>query len=360
MSETGTKFSKAEPYRLDTVTLEGFAELLPEAMRNDFLWLGAFFREDCRRSLEILMERCKKLGINHDKTTWSKILRGKWNRDSNNQPLQVPIISVEKFTRAIGLLRTDERVREMAGKVPFVETTTSKAIFRYIDAKRARDRVNKFGVIIGPTGSQKSASLKEYCRANNHGLCVWQEAPENGSMKEFISRLGEKYGIGVHESYDRKRTRVIESVSDAKTIVVDNCQKLYKERNGVDQPVFSFLQRIQDETGCTIILSITPTFEKTLTAGMAQGYFEQFEGRAGGRKNFLRLPEYAPEDDVLAIAKAFGLREAEKHLEYLVRVAHEPGKIRILFEALQEAKVAAEAEQAKLTIEHVKEARGEE
>ncbi len=93
---------------------------------------------------------------------------------------------------------------------------------------------------------------------------------------------------------------------------------------------------------------------------MLQGYFEQFEGRAGGRRNFLVLPEYPPEEDVLAFAQAFKLQHADKHLPYLVKIAQEPGRVRSLLEDLQAAKVAAEGEGKALTIGQVKEARGEE
>src|SRR6185312_3907925 len=113
---------------------------------------------------------------------------------------------------------------------------------------------------------------------------------------------------------------------------------------------------------------------------MMQGYFEQFEGRAGGRRNFLILPDYPTEEDVEAIAKAFkmtGLSDrttwpvkdgqgntikVEKltTLEYLGRIVHEPGRIRSLFEDLQQAKKEAEDLKQSLKIEHVKAVRDEE
>lgn len=355
-----TNSHKPEGFKLDAVTMERHAEMLPQEMQADFLWLGAFFRDVCGRSLAVLEERCTKLGIKTERTNWSKILRGKWNRDSNNNLTAAPVLSVQRFLKEVGLLRKDEQLRAMAGKVPFVMTPSAQRMFNYFDLKRAPDRVNRFGVTIGPTGSQKTATAKEYCRLNNHGTCVWLEAPENGSMKEFLTRLAEKYGIGNTQAYDYIRARIFESVSESKTIIVDNVQRLYKPKNGGDQPVFSFLQRLQDERGCTVILMITPTFEKTLTAGMAQGFFEQFEGRAGGRETFLRLPEYAPDEDVLAIAKGFGLRQAESHVEELAKIAHQPGRIRRLFEVLQDAKIASEAGKEQLTIAHVREALGEE
>ena len=60
----------------------------------------------------------------------------------------------------------------------------------------------------------------------------------------------------------------------------------------------------------------------------------------------------------MVIAQGFGLVDAPKHLAELSKIAHEPGRIRILFEALQEAKV--NAGKRDLTIQHIRAARGED
>jgi len=346
--------------RLDDITLGKQAAGYPEEMREPLMWLGGFIREKCDRDLDLLMVRVKELGIQHDKTTFSKVLRGRWNKDSNDKLLEVPILQLSKFLKVVEMLKEDERLREMAGKLPFVVTTTARMIWNYIDARRARDRVNKFGVIVGYTGNQKTASFKEYQRQHNHGLCTWQEAPENGSMREFLVTLSAKYGGSYADGYDSARQRVFRTVKSRNTIIVDNAQALYRPKLGTDQPVFNLLRRLQDERECTVILSITPEFGAKLTHQMMQGYFEQFEGRAGGRRNFLTLPDYPPEEDVLAFAQAFKLRDAEKHLPYLVEIAQKPGRVRALLEDLQTAKVAAEAEGKQLTLGHIKEAREEE
>src|SRR4051812_7464978 len=171
--------------RLDDLSLERATAGYPEELRQQVMWLGCFVREECMRDLDILVNRCQSLKIAHDKTSWSRILRGRWNQDASSNPLPNPIIALGKVLSAIKTLRDDQRVREMSGKVPFVETPTTLDIFRYIDARRAPERVNRFGVIVGYTGSQKTVTLKAYAAKHNHGLCVWMESPENGSMKEF-------------------------------------------------------------------------------------------------------------------------------------------------------------------------------
>ena len=354
--------NSAEPnlLRLDDLTLEKHAAAYPEEMREPFMWLGWYLREECGRDLEVLTTRLRDNGIENDKTTWSRILRGRWKQDATGAELPSPILAVPKFLRAVKCLRDEQRIREMAGKVPFIMTPTAQSIMDFIDIRRAPERVNRFGIVEGWTGTQKTATYREYCRQHNHGLCVWLEAPENGSIKEFLMWLGSKYGGAHSDGYERLRRRVIASVKSRNTIIIDNAQTMYDERRGQNQPAFNFLRRLQDERGCTIILSITHDAGEKMRDAMLQGYLEQFEGRAGGRRNFHLVPKYPTQEDILAIAEAFGLKDAKQHLDYMEKIAREPGRVRILFEDLQTAKVQAQAEKKGLTIEHVKQARDEE
>jgi len=346
--------------RWDNVSLEAVAELFPERLREPVLWLGIYVREHCAKSADVLAARAHKLGVELDKTTWSRVLRGRWNRDGEGRPLPTPIVSETKLLKAIEALRQEARLREMGGKVPFIDTGTSKTIMQCIDVRFAPDRVNKICVIVGETGSGKSATFREYARRSATGLVAHVEAPENGSVPELVYRIGKRYGLSIGNFSARQRIQLIEELNDRRCIIIDNAQELYTERLRANQPAFSFLRRLQDETGCTIILSMTPMGEKRMFTEFLRGYFEQFAGRAGGRRNFLRLPDYPPEEDVLTIALAFGLRDAERHLEYLVKIAREEGRIRTLFEDLQSAKIKAERKKAPLTIGLVKECREED
>jgi hypothetical protein len=112
---------------------------------------------------------------------------------------------------------------------------------------------------------------------------------------------------------------------------------------------------LQDEKGFTPILSATPEFYREFLNGLHSGYFEQFEGRVGGRDQFLILPEYAPMEDIICIATKYGLQDPEGNIEFLTKVARMPGRVRKLFQTLQTAKEEAVEDGAPFTIEHVKE-----
>jgi hypothetical protein len=289
----------------------------------------------------------KKRGWDTHETTFSRILRGKLF-DDNNQPC----IKLKTLEQIVQGLRQEALLAQLSGRVPFIETTTWKDFSDYIDFKRGPDTVCKFGLIIGPTGSQKTACARQYQIRNNHGACVHIESPETPTMGKFITKLGRAYGVSEFHNLEKKRERINECVNDRSTIIVDNIQRMYRDRRGWDQPIFNYLQQLQDDTNCTIILLCVPEFELTLSRGMDKGYFEQFEGRVGGQSEFLVLGEYAPSDDVLMIAQAFGLAEADKHLGELDQIARRRGRIRILFNALQKAKRAAG--NSALTMKHVR------
>lgn len=357
--------------RLDDPTMHTRVEHYPEELREPVLWLAAYVRNECNRDLDLLEGHARKLGVEFNKTTWSRVLRGQWNRSATGEETG-PLVAMKKLLAGIAAVRKDVALREQAGKVPFVMTPTAQDIFNFVAKKRAPDRINKFGMIVGHTGTQKTASLKEYCRRNNHGTCVHTEAPATPSQTQFITDLAEHYGCSRQASWDRKRNTIRQSVNDRRCIIVENVQRLYSEKEAENQKVFNYLQKLQDDTGCTIILTLTPVFVSKLRNRIAEGYFEQFIGRAGGSRDILTLEAYPSADDVEAIARSFGIDWLDREtswstagkdltgsaLDYLTSLAREEGRIRILFEALQDAKVLAGKKP--ITLAHVRTARDED
>lgn len=342
--------------RLDDLTMQRQVAHYPEELRQPVMWLAWYIREKCNGDVGNLWHLATEtLDIPTDKTNWNRILRGQWNRDNRGEPLNTPIISLAKLIKHIELIRDYERRTEQQGVIPFVMTPTAQSIFNYIDSRRVPGRVNKFGLIYGYTGTQKTATFREYARRNNHGACVWLECSSNGSMADFKIRLATRYGGSVHDSASRAHRRIIETVrSSERTIIVDNAQSAYRDRREAQQPIFNWLREIQEETNCTVILSVTAEFHQKLSDRLLSGYFEQFEGRCGGKKGFLRLPDYPTEEDVEAFAQAFAIEDYREDLDLLVAIAQQPGRVRYLFEVFQQAKRKAEHRKRKLTMDLIR------
>jgi hypothetical protein len=343
------EFTQDQSLQLEVSKVKALVAGYPEGVREDAEWLAGFVRERCSRNLSTLAALCRKLKYEIHETTLSRVLRGKLF-DAESQP----VMRLKTFSSLIQALRKEDYLANLSGKVPFIETPTWTVFKDYVEFKRAPETVCKFGLVIGPTGSQKSRCAKEFAVRNNHGATAHMETPETPTMGKFITKLGVCYGVSEHYAGEKKRIRINEAVNDKSTIIIDNIQRMYKPRRGWDQPIFNYVQQLQDDTNCTIIFICVPEFEATLAGGMEKGYFEQFEGRVGGKSEFLVLPEFAPPEDVLAIAEAFGLKDAEDYLDELLKIAHQRGRIRILFNALQKAKRVAEASKAALTIVHVR------
>ena len=344
--------------RLDDATVAAKSQNYPPEIIEPVLWLAAFMREQCAGRFDILTERARQLGFK--KTTdnyFYRVLTGRYFlRDAATGKVAG---SADNLAQIIDKLRAGVQLAERAGKTPFIETGTYRLIRDLIDQVRAPETVCKFAVIIGPTGAQKTAAVKHYCHLNNHGRCVHIEAPETPTLGTFLTDLAGKYGHSKWSNSEIKKRNIAASVTDRKMIAVDNVQRLYIPGREGNQPIFSYLQKLQDDTGCAVVLMFAADRANFLTTGLQKGYFEQFEGRAGGREKFLQLDEYTPREDLIEIATAYGLSTGKATIDYLEELSRKPGRVRILFDALQVAQREARERKCELTLGLIREVRGE-
>jgi hypothetical protein len=349
----------------DDPHIEAETQLFPKEIQPLYVWLKRFVRDECKRDVDVLVSRARTVGVTIDKTNWVRVLKGRWKHDSDGNELANPYVSATNLLQAITAVQKEVRVELLQGGMPFCETTTFHTIRRFIEKKMRKDRVNRFGVILGPTGTQKTASYKELSmRIDN---LKWMESTDNGSLKEFIIRFAVKCGASRSISYGPARAKIFESMMPVngmpKGIVVDNMQDMVKSDKKLSamgksietQPAYQFLRSLQDETGCAVIWSITPENEDQMFNTQSI-YLEQFEGRAGGRDGFLRLPNHPPKKDVILIAETLGLKDAERHGDLLFSIAKQRGRIRRFFEIMQEAKDEAALDGETFTVDYVERA----
>jgi len=349
----------------DDPHIEAEMQLFPGPLQQPFQWLKTFVRDECKRDVDVLVERARLVGVTIDKTNWVRILKGRWKHDADGNELPSPYVSATNLLQAIEAVRNQVRVELLQGGIPFVETSTFLAIKRAIEKKLRRDRVNRFLVIMGPTGTSKTASYKELVMRNP--LLKWMESTDNGSLKEFVIRFAVKCGASRSISYGPARAKIFESMmphaGQPKGIIIDNMQDMVKSsqklqalgKNIEQQPAYQFLRSLQDETGCAIIWSITPENEEQMFNANSI-YLEQFEGRAGGRDGFLRLPNFPPKKDLVLIATTLGLQKADENADILTEIGRARGRIRRFFEIMQDAKDEADADGAPFTIDYVQNA----
>ncbi len=363
MSEVRTRErNQATTIYWDDPHIEAEMQLFPKDLQESYRWLKVYVRDECKRDVDVLVSRAHDQGVNIHKTNWTRILKGRWKHDADGNELQSPYVSATNLLQAILAIQKQVRVELLQGGMPFVETSTFHAIRSVVEKSLKKDRVNRFRVIVGPTGTQKTASYKELALRNP--LIKWLESADNGSLKEFIIRLAIKCGASRSISYGPARAKIFEALQpqngQPKCMIVDNMQDMVRSDKKLiamgksieTQPAYQFMRSLQDETGCAVIWSITPENEDQMFNAQSI-YLEQFEGRAGGRGNFLRLGNYPPKDDVVAIARTLGLKDAESFREELYFIGKQRGRIRFFFEILQEAKDEAAMDGKPFTYDYV-------
>lgn len=355
MSSATTKRTKNE-VQLDDATVAAKIQNYPPETHEPIMWLAGCMRERCSGRYDILLERVRKLGFKRTTENYFyRVLTGRYFQMKDGEVAG----SSANLLEIIDKLRAGVLLASRAGKMPFILTGTYHRIAGLIDSRRAPGAVCKFGVIIGPTGGQKTESVKHYCELNNHGRCIHIEAPDTPTLGTFLTDLCDRYGGSRGANHATKRLKITECVNDQRMIAVDNVQRLYRPGQRGNQPIFNFLQKLQDDTGCAIVLMFAEDRAKFLTSGLEEGYFEQFEGRAGGRENFLVLDTWTPRSDLIEIAAAYDLPTNAECIDYLAKLSQRPGRIRILFDALQQAHQEARARSVPMSVELIREVRGE-
>ncbi|MDR3457990.1 MAG: ATP-binding protein [Verrucomicrobiae bacterium] len=340
----------------DDSHIEGEAEHFPRELRDLYRQTKIFCRDQLGKDMDRVTEAFAKVGAKRDKTTWSRIFkRGRWNHNSSGDPLPSPLVSAQKLKEEFESLITQTRVELRRGKMPFVETAVWNLIRRFVAKKMRPEWVNKFGVITGPTGLQKSASFRELALRDpniKHVECI-----DGGSFTQMITLIALKYGISINRNNGEKRFKIYENFGPDKCLIVDNTQDFQNSPEEIEelQRAMKFFRWLQDERGGTIIWSITPQSEDAIFPKESI-FMEQFEGRAGGKEGFLRLANQNPVGDLVLIAEMLGMKNAEKHADRLKQIGTMRGRIRTYFEILQEAKLSADAAKKPLSIEFIDDA----
>lgn len=347
----------------DDPHIEAEMQLFPTELQPLYQWLKVFVRDDCKRDVDVLVERARAQRVTIDKTNWVRVLKGRWKMDADGNELPSPYVSAINLKNAIIAIRDQVRLELLEGALPFVEISIYHTIRRTIEKAMRKDRVNRWRLIVGPTGTGKTATYRELAMRNPH--IKWLESAENGSLKEFIRRLAIKCGASRSISYGPAREKIFEAMQphngQIKCVIVDNMQDMVRSDKKLkamgksieSQPAYNFLRSLQDETGCAVVWSITPENEEQMFNADSI-YLEQFEGRMGGRDSFLRLPNYIPKKDLVLIAETLGWKDAAKHGDVLFEASKQRGRIRRFFELLQDAKDIADAEGDALSLEYFK------
>jgi hypothetical protein len=195
---------------------------------------------------------------------------------------------------------------------------------------------NRLVLVSGPTGSGKSELIAEFIRRHgaklNLGLVDSAQKP---SLYDWLPILCRVTGVSPTGRQETKAEEVINNAKTFDVLFLDDTHRLYREGAGTNQACWNFIQRLHDQTTCVIVATMTHVFKGNIRKIR---YFDQFFGRAGGRGNLFEMPDFPEDDQILAVAKAYGLTGAREHLEQLRGAAHSYERLRPLQDALAMAR----------------------
>lgn len=334
----------------------------PDAVRDDAIWLWFFTKTKCNGEHAILHKVARAIGLKDasgkepSDQYWYQVSSGRYFRPGGD---------AKAFKRYVEAIRAFARRREEGGAIAFQETGNWHKVRDFIDRRRSLSATCRFGGIEGLTGSQKTACLKHYAVLNNHLETVYMEAPARCTRARFVQKLAKAYLVPDSRTSGEKELAVESflagnstvsfdtSVGRARTILIDNVQRLFRPNVAPDQqPIFNYLHELQDDTGCCIILTWVPSFRKTITE--KSPFWEQFLGRMGGEEKILRLDQELTRKELTAYAKAFRVADDAKALTYLAKWAGTRLGVRILMDRLEDARQLATAQKsAEIQIAHL-------
>jgi len=334
--------------RLTAATIEDAVKLYPEEIRESVKQLYGYMMERCDGDRNRLVARLKLLGHDYSTHYFYKLFTGRWLENGEF------VASTDKICAMARELMDNEKGLFVKGKFPVVETETIRLLRDAINTVRQQHRICKWLFVTGPSGSQKTFAAKYYATEYNHGSTIYQEAPFRPDSNELRYNLARRTGCNRDNKGIQQLYHIQQNITDKHCLIFDNAQRLYNEKSGSNQTCFSFLQKLQDETNCSIVLifvrnTIGGVMEKDpldeILFGDAKGFFAQFLGRIGGEECILRLPDASSDADLRAFAKAAGFRadDARLILPVMRYLDSRAGGLRIMLQALQNAALAAEA-----------------
>src|ERR1043165_8220727 len=95
---------------------ESEAELFPPEIQPLFIWLKRFVRDECKRDVDVLVERARAQKVTIDKTNWVRIFKGRWKHDADGNELPNPYVSATNLKNAVIAIRDQVRIELLEGR----------------------------------------------------------------------------------------------------------------------------------------------------------------------------------------------------------------------------------------------------
>lgn len=316
------------------VNLENWKDV-PEGVREQLLWFHQFVLDN-----RINWARASE-ALDYDQSVVYRVLKGTYSGNWGN------------VCKAIVAFRKREETPLTLRKYEFVENSITKVIFNALSYAKVNGCIV---VVEGESGQGKSVGAQAWKRQNNHGKTVMVIAPAFGGVKALLSEIGIAVGINKYMRAGDLHQAILRAFNKDRMLVVDEAHRLLPPDRRTNPFCLEILRDIHDRTGCALGLIATARFNTELRKG--EYMFEQLIGRSMP----VRLPRKVRLEDVEPIVRQFvprrgptrtGQNEDAEILQTCMKVAEQPGRLRIMVEVLKGAQRIAEKHKEKPGLEHL-------
>jgi DNA transposition AAA+ family ATPase len=273
--------------------------------------------------------------IGYSPTVVSRICRGQYEGS-----LDAVVSAIESWRRICD-------ARADAPTVGFVETTTSRKIWKMCDAALTYQTIAK---IYGDPQIGKTWALEAYWRQNNHGRTKFIRLPAAAGVQMMLRCFADACGISSKCSFEAMRIRVLHAIDGDNLVIVDELHQAFNTyQKHARVACLELIREIHDRTGCGMVLCGTNVARDEIENGQHKLLLEQLDRRGIFT---LQLPKYATWADREAIAKSFGLdKPADKARELVDAIVRTSG-LKAYTSFLRAAARLAANRKTELTWEH--------
>jgi len=254
---------------------------------------------------------------------------------------------LDRFVKAVEQYRKICEQREGIVEGAFIETGTVKKIWKICDAAVAYKTI---AFIFGDSQIGKTWALMEYVRRHNHGQTKYIRMAASSGVQIMMKSFAEACGMSSRGSFDGLRKRVLKALDENTLVIVDELHlAFFTYHLRARLSCLELLREMHDRTNCPMVLCGTNVGRDEFDKGAQKDYLEQLRRRGIFR---LQLPKYATAGDLNAIAKSFGLAQAEGDAAALVKDIIRENGLKAYTSYLKAATRIASNTKAKLSWAH--------
>ncbi len=249
-------------------------------------------------------DACRRIGVSKN-LLFDKLLKYNY-RDPKTGEKRGPSLELVKHVERYIIDRQKEidltQSRHAIGRIPFIETPTSKRIWRSCELALDYQIVV---IIKGRSHIGKTTPLRRFCMVKNHGYSTYVECESSAGVQGLCKLFCKARRISDKGSFDRLKDRVFNSIGEGDFVAIDEMGKLLTTYQlGSRLRALEFIRDIYDKRRVGMVWCVTDLFKREIQQGQLSVFLEQFNRRAPIEIDLGDTPLVG---DVRAFFQAYGL-----------------------------------------------------